>query len=323
MSDQADRTVWQVGGGQPNGLYIDELIKYGVALIGPGAAGKWNSELSDDDFGGSGVRRFATEPGLGDIILLRSGRSTVHAIGLIASEYLYLPQFDDVNGWDLQHGRRVRWFRLPAPHVFSTPAFGANPRRFSGIYTDAAITYARSFVHSPPTDWQVAALRALPDPEPELSPIPEAIAGIVGLAADLAAIYWDSERFGEYPCEAEMLAHYTIPLLRTMGWSPENIAVQWHSIDICVFRNLPRVPENIQFIIEGKRLGHGIEGVLEQAKGYAAALGVTCDLIVTDGLRYRLYEYDGKQKDFLPAAYANLPSLKRSSAKFFAEIKRQ
>jgi hypothetical protein len=322
ISDQLDRSVWQVGGGQSNRLFVDELIKYGVALIGPGDAGAWKSTMSDDDFGGSGVRRFVTEPALGDIILLRSGQSTVHAIGLIASDYLYLPQFDDVNGWDLQHARRVRWYRLPAPYAFQTTVFGANPRRFSRIYNDAAISYAHSFVRSPPTDWQVAALSALPDPEPPLSSIPEPIAEIVALAADVGGSYWDNERFGERPCEDEMIAHYAIPLLRAMGWSPENIAVQWRSIDVCVFRDLPRVPENIQFIVEGKRLGDGIEGALGQAKGYATALMVSCDLIVTDGFRYRLYEHDEQQADFLPLAYANLLSLKQPSAKFFARIKR-
>jgi hypothetical protein len=118
------------------------------------------------------------------------------------------------------------------------------------------------------------------------------------------------------------LAHYAIPLPRDMGWPPENIAVQWRSVDVCVFRALPRVPENIRFIVEGKRLGDGIEGALGQAKGYATALMVSCDLIVTDGLRYRLYEHDEQQADFLPIAYANLLSLKQSAAKFLARVKR-
>ena len=322
MSGPVDRSVWQVGGGQSNCLFVDELIKYGVALIGPGDAGKWNSGMPDDDFGGSSVRRFATEPALGDIILLRSGQFTVHAVRPIASEYLCLPQFDDVTGWDLQHARRVRWYRLPSPYAFQTTVFGANPRRFARVNSDAAIAYARSFIRSPPTDWQIAALPSLPDAEPPLSSIPASIAETVALAADLGTGYSDNERFGERPCEDEMIAHYAIPLLHAMGWSPENIAVQWRSIDVCVFRTLPRVPENIQFIVEGKRLGDGIEGALGQAKGYATALAVFCDLIVTDGLRYRLYEYDENLADFMPAAYANLLSLKQSAAKFLARLKR-
>jgi hypothetical protein len=322
MSGPIDRSVWQVGGGQSNRLFVEELIKHSVALIGPGDAGAWNPALPDDDFGGSSVRRFATEPALGDIILLRSGQSTVHAIGLVASDYVYLPQFDDVTGWDLQHARRVRWYRLPSSYTFGTSVFGANPRRFGRVYNDAAIAYSRSFIQSPPTDWQIAALPPLPDPEPPLTLIPESIAEIVALVSDLGGSYWDNERFGERPCEDEMIAHYAIPLLRALGWPPENIAVQWRSIDICVFRALPRIPGNVQFLIEAKRLGDGIEGALGQARGYATALAVFCDLIVTDGLRYRLYQYDKARTDFLPAAYANLLAPKQSSAKFFAKVKR-
>jgi hypothetical protein len=319
MSVANERAVWQVGGGPTQRSYVDQLIEFGVALIGPGDAGEWNTALSDDDFGGSGVRRFATEPGLGDIVLLRSGQSTIHAIGLIASEYLYLPQFDDVNGWDLQHARRVRWYRLLAPYDFGAAVFGANPRRFGRINVASVIGYANSFTQSPPTDWQTEALPSVPDPEPELSSSPQSIAEIVALAADLGGSYWDRERFGDHPCEDEMIAHYAVPLLRALGWPPENIAVQWRSIDICVFRALPRVPANIEFIVEAKRLGEGVEGALAQAQGYASALEVACDLVVTDGLRYRLY--DGPS-GFQPAAYANLMRLKQSSEKLFARMKR-
>jgi hypothetical protein len=297
--------------------YVDQLIEFGVALIGPGDTGEWNSALSDNDFGGSAVRRFAMEPALGDIVLLRSGQSTVHAIGLIASGYLYLPQFDDVNRWDLQHARRVRWYRLPAPYSFSTAVFGANPRRFGRINVDTVVAYAQRFIQSPPMDWQTEALPSVPDPEPELSSSPQSIAEIVALAADLGRSYWDRERFGAHP--DEMIAHYAVPLLRALGWPPEKIAVQWRGIDICVFRALPRVPANIEFIVEAKRLGEGVEGALAQAQGYTSALEVTCDLVVTDGLRYRLY--DGPS-GFLPAAYANLMRLKQPSEKLFARMKR-
>jgi hypothetical protein len=319
MADRNGKAVWQVGGGPTQRSYVDQFIEFGVALIGSADAGEWNSGLSDDDFGGSGVRRFATEPRLGDVVLLRSGQSTIHAVGLIASEYMYLQQFDDVNGWDLQHARRVRWYRLPGSYNFGAAVFGANPRRFSRINVDSVIGYAQRFIQSPPMDWQTATLPSLPDPEPELASIPEPLSEVVALAADLGRQYWDREQFGDRPSEDEMIAHYVIPLLRAMGWPPENIAVQWWSIDVCVFVAVPRVPENIKFVIEAKRLGDGVEGALAQAQGYASGFGVTCDLIVTDGLRYRLY--DGSS-GFRPAGYANLIWLKQSSEKLFARIKR-
>ena len=74
-----------------------------------------------------------------------------------------------------------------------------------------------------------------------------------------------------------------------------------------------------EMVVEAKRLGAGVEGALEQAKGYVEALGVPRDVLVTDGVRYRLY--DCKQ-DFAPVAYANLVRLKQSAVKLFDRIRR-
>ena len=72
-------------------------------------------------------------------------------------------------------------------------------------------------------------------------------------------------------------------------------------------------------MIEAKRLGADVEGALEQAKGYVQALGVARDVIVTDGIRYRLYD---SSRGFEPVAYANLARLKRPAAALFTRIRR-
>ena len=105
--------VWQVSAGPHDRTFADQCLTHGVALIGPGDTGPWCSDRSDTEFEGGFVRRFAAELGIGDVLLLRTDRSTIRAVGLVASDYQFLPQFDDVNGWDLQHARRVRWFALP------------------------------------------------------------------------------------------------------------------------------------------------------------------------------------------------------------------
>ena len=107
------RNVWQVSAGPWDRSYLDVFLNYGVALIGPGDPGPWQAQRSDDEFEGSFVRRFATELECGDVLLLRMGLSTIWAIGLVASRYEYLSQFDDVNGWDLQHARRGAMVSAP------------------------------------------------------------------------------------------------------------------------------------------------------------------------------------------------------------------
>jgi hypothetical protein len=108
-------------------------------------------------------------------------------------------------------------------------------------------------------------------------------------------------------------------MLRALGWPPERLAVKWRHIDVALFRSLPRTPENCHMVIEAKRLGAGVEGALEQARGYVSALGVPCDVVVTDGVRYRMYSCE---RDFAPLAYANLARIKAPALDLFNRLQR-
>lgn len=313
------RGVWQLAAGQASRPYADVFLRYGVGLIGPGDAGPWTPERDDDEFESGFVRRFASEVQVGDVFLLRTGISSICAVGIVASDYMYLNQFDDVNGWDLQHARRVRWCPLPEEYTFTERVFGANPPRLSRLHTPEVLDYADRFLNSPPTRWQTAPLPDLPPEEPPLVEVPQALQPIVAATHDLLPLLEDRQAFGEHPSEDEMIAHFVVPFLRALGWPPERIAVKWRYMDVAVFRALPRTPENCHLVIEAKRLGAGVEGALEQAKGYVEALGTPRDVVVTDGIRYRMYSC---QSAFEPIAYANLGRLKKPAAELFARMKR-
>jgi hypothetical protein len=311
--------VWQISAGPASRSYADVFLRHGVALIGPGDAGPWAADRDDTLFEGSFVRRFASEIAPGDVVLLRSGLARVAAVGLVVGEYLYLNAFDDVNGWDLQHARRVRWTRLPTEHDFGSAVFGANPPRCSRVWNKEVVDFATRVMNSPPTNWQAAALPELPAEQPPMAAVPEALTGLVAQAADLLPLMQDGERFGELPSEDELIVHFVVPFLRALGWPPERMAVKWRYIDVAVFRELPRTPASCRFVIEAKRLGAGVEGALEQAQGYVNALGTPCDVVVTDGIRYRMY--DGAHA-YEPLAYANLARLKQPAADLFARLQR-
>jgi predicted type IV restriction endonuclease len=149
--------------------------------------------------------------------------------------------------------------------------------------------------------------------------VPAALEGIVAQARDLVPLLQDVRAFGDLPSEEEMVAHFVVPFLRALGWPPELIAVDWRRIDVAVFRSLQRTPGNLQMVIEAKRLGAGVEGALDQAPAYMRALGVVCDVAVSDGVRYRVY--DGRL-NFAHVAYANLARLKRPAAALFERIQR-
>lgn len=313
-----NRSIWQLAGGPATRPYLDVLLKYGVGLIGPGDAGPWRPERSDDEFEGGFVRRFAHELQIGDVLLLRTGIAGISAVGIVASDYLYLNQFDDVNGWDLQHARRVRWSKLPKEYTIDSPVFGANPARCSRIWNEEVRDFAERFLNSPPINWQEAPLPELPLEELDLEKLPIFLEDLVAKANDLVGLYCDRQSFGDLPTEDELVAHFVVPFLQNFGWPTERIAIKWRHIDVAVFKSLPRTPENCRFVIEAKRLGAGVEGALEQAKGYVQGLGVPCDIIVTDGIRYRMYAC---ASNFEPVAYANLVRLKRSAVMFFDRMK--
>lgn len=166
------REIWQLAGGPTSRSYAEVFLKYGVGLIGPGDSRSWSPERLDEEFEGNFVRRFASEMKIGDEVRLRSGLATITAVGIVASDYLYLNQFDDVNGWDLQHARRIRWYKLPQDYTFDSPVFGAQPNRFSRILNEEVLDFAERFLNSPPTYWQEAPLSDLPEEEPDLIRFP-------------------------------------------------------------------------------------------------------------------------------------------------------
>jgi len=314
-----NRSFWQLAGGPVSRPYADVFLRHGVGLIGPGDAGPWKPERSDNEFEGGFVRRFADEMQVGDVLLLRTGITGISAVGIVASDYLFLNQFDDVNGRDLQHARRVRWGKLPKEYTFDSGVFGASPSRCSRIWNDGVKDFAERFLNSPPISWQEATLPELPPEEPDLEELPDFLEDLVAKANDLVGLYWDRQGFGELPTEDELVAHFAVPFLQNLGWPTERIAIKWRYIDVVVFKSLPRKPENCRFVIEAKRLGAGVEGALEQAKGYVQELGVPCDIIVTDGIRYRMYACD---REFEPVAYANLVRLKQSATTLFDMMRR-
>lgn len=313
------RSVWQISGGPASRSYVEVFLEYGVALVGPGDAGPWTPVRGDGEFEGGFVRRFASELAVGDVLLLRTGITTIASVGLVAGDYLYVNAFDDVNGWDLQHARRVRWCRLPREHAFGGAVFGANPPRCSRAFNSDVVDFVERFLNSPPTYWQTAPLPELPREQALLAEIPSALQGIVAQAADLVPLLQDRQAFGEEPSEDELIAHFVVPFLRALNWAPERIAVQWRHIDVAVFDALPRIPENCHLVIEAKRLGAGVEGALEQAKGYVEALELPRNVVVTDGVRYRMYD---AANSFQPLAYANLARLKQPAADLFARMQR-
>jgi len=311
--------IWQI---MPPAAMVNSIaeffIRYGVALMWPGDFGRWSADRYANNYAESDwLRWFAETMSIGDAILLRTGQTKICAVGVVASEYSYEDRFDDVHGFDLQHCRRVRWCKLPEEYDFGESVFTRG--RFSAVRKASVRDYVRNFLASPPMHWREVPLPELPAEEPSLDDVPRELRNIVARAQDLVPLYGDSERFGDCPSEDELVGHFVIPFLRALGWPPERIAVKWRYIDIAVFRTLPRISENCRFVVEAKRIGAGVEDALGQAIGYVEDLGVSCDVVVTDGIRYRMYACEN---GFTSVAYANLIRLKQSAVQLFKRLER-
>jgi predicted Mrr-cat superfamily restriction endonuclease len=108
------RRLWQVAAGIKERSYVELLVEWDVVIIGPGNCGKWPScraEMKKQFPGQVSIsQRFCEEMKRGDLIALRLSTDEVHAIGEVADAAAqWLDDFGDVDGWDLQTVRRVRW----------------------------------------------------------------------------------------------------------------------------------------------------------------------------------------------------------------------
>ena len=320
MTAARERPIWQVSGGPTDRPYCDLFLRCGIALIGPGDVGPWRPGAEDIPDLPQSVAYFAQGPSVGDTVILRCGVSTMAAVGIIASDYLYLTQFDDVRGWDLQHARRVRWFELPEPHDFGRHVFRAC--RFSQVWDEEVKDHVRMITGSSLARWKTAPLPALPEEEPELVELPPRLGPLIGEVHDLLGLYWGADYPNSLPAEDETVAHVVVPFLKAIGWRSEHIAIKWRDIDVALLDPPQREPGNVRFVIEAKRLGYGLEGALDQAKGYVTKLDVppeTVHIIVTDGIRYRLY-VAGPEGGYSQAAYANFERLKLGAAALFGRL---
>ncbi|MCY4312729.1 MAG: type I restriction enzyme HsdR N-terminal domain-containing protein [Gammaproteobacteria bacterium] len=286
--------IWQIGSGTRGRDYSSTFMEHSVALIGPGYSGEWRSDGSNDSFTNKSdancVRTMAQRIKKGDILILRKGRETICAIGLIVSKYEYLDQFDNVHGWDFQHARRVLWIRRE--HSFSQSVFGAVPRRVASVNKPEVREYIDKFVRQTHSEWLNGKLPCLPPkvPELELGKIPEGLKGIICRIKRMRDFYYKNG----YPTERELVAHCVVPFLRSLGWSEEQIALEWRversKVDVCVFSKCPRTPGNCHFLVEAKELDTGLEGeALNQAVKYASQIGVH-RVVMTNGMEYYMYQ---------------------------------
>mgnify|MGYP005854899119 CR=1 FL=1 len=327
------RRIWQFAAGDSNRSYQDLCLRWDAIMFGPGYAGPWpdcEEQLKADGCTTRKrglIRRFCEEVSEGDLIVLRVGTAQVYGVGEVVGDYAWYSDFEDVDGWNLQHVRRVRWLWQYAdqPKTFSAYALklgdtiqsltGDAVRAWLESVEVAADSKNREVVALPPTCVHSAA----PSASVTMTEIADTLfdfgVGAVSIEAltrgidDLRRIASWYDRADIAPSESETVAYLVVPLLRALGWTPQRMAVEWNHVDLALFQAMPRINRNLAIAVEVKKRGKSCLNARSQAEGYAEQPGrESClRLIVTDGIRYGVYirQPDAKFPD-RPAAYLNL-----------------
>jgi hypothetical protein len=307
--------------------YSELCIKWDVILNGPGNAGPWpdciktlRAERTAKKI--TDLKRFSEEMKDGDLVVLRLGTATVLAVGQIVGAYQWHEGYGDIDGWDLQHVRRVRWLwkDLGSPKVFDT--YGLKLGDTTQRLNDGPVTqWLSSLAIS--EDAFKRPLAVLPDSlqrnEISISEISEflfdhgvasaSITNLVNEIGELSRIAKWYQRSG-MPSEHETVAYLVVPLLRALGWTPQRMAVEWNHIDVALFERLPRSDQSLQVVVEAKKMNNSCLSAQSQAVAYANGKAGCHRLIVTDGLRYGVFVRK-EQEAFHLYAYLNLPRLRR------------
>ena len=120
--DIEGRRIWQQAAGDTDRDYANLCLKWDVILNGPASYGRWpecQQGLREDGSSEKKItdlKRFCEQMKHGDLVVLRSGTSVVLAVEEIVGCYEHNEEFNDVDGWNIAHVRRVRWLWKDTEH---------------------------------------------------------------------------------------------------------------------------------------------------------------------------------------------------------------
>ena len=333
------RSVWQQAAGDTKRNYVDICLKWDVILNGPtGIYGSWpecQEKMRNDGCSAKKItdlKRFCEDIQDKDFVVLRLGTRDVYGVGEIVGDYEYHEEFNDIDEWDIAHIRRVRWIwkYSQEPKGFNTYSLklGDTTQRLSRDAYDV-----KEWLNSLqiPENFQNQEPRPLPQNYEyesfNLEQISEYLFGEgvssasisnlmnkIGELIRIAKWYWGA---GQNPSEHETVNFLVVPLLRTLGWTPQKMGIEWHRMDVALFAKLPREQDSLSAVVEVKKMDEPLLPAFDQAKTYAGNYEQCKRVILTDGLRYLVFARGGgsankKVGEFsqAPIAYLNLIRLR-------------
>ncbi|MHA2230981.1 MAG: hypothetical protein ACXAB4_00585 [Candidatus Hodarchaeales archaeon] len=326
--------IWQIATGEPGRDYRELFLDYDIMILGPSQYGDARNYKYQDGVGnssGNQVHRFTYGPKPGDRIIMRFAHDVI-GIGQIPAmethQYSFEEDFFRVYGWDLCHCRRVIWAENyilgDLANVFKKakqkPSFTQvhEKRILDLVKSIESVKFERQLKDLPSID-------TLEYKEEELG-IRLFRAGISNKNIDdilkaleqadrLCSWYKSKEHCGRKPTENEIVSHTILPLFLGLGWSHQQIAVEWHKVDMAFFIATPTTKENCVMILEAKGLGQPLTDVLKQPLGYIQDIGIdNANVIVTtDGENLFVYKRKGStwKENEHPEGYISVTRLQK------------
>jgi hypothetical protein len=329
MVDVEGRRIWQQAAGDDDRDYAELCLKWDVILNGPGDYGRWPqcaNHLREDEYSErkiTDLRRFCEEMENGDLVILRRGTSVALAVGEIVGCYEHHEEFNDVDGWDVSHVRRVRWLWKGSKQFDTyTLRLGDTTQRLNSEVVNSWLESLNvsddAYVHDPV---QLPCVRVNADISVDeisdylfgkgvASAVISSLLVEIGELIRIANWYKREQK----PSERETVIYLVVPLLRALGWTPQRMAIEWNKMDVALFSSLPRKHDVVSVIVEAKKMDSSCLSAVSQAADYALGAEHCTRLIVTDGLRYGVFAREGVESSlngkFSLNAYVNLRRLR-------------
>ena len=292
-------TYWQIAAGYEQRDYSDLFLKYGIAFAGGGLE----------------------EVEIGDVMVLKQGVTKIKAVGKVKGNVTYGDEdrLLDYDGWILPEYCSVEW-KLPNKSIDCVRGLtrGAlrrihqkGPKDVANDILKTGRPIGRSF--SPSSTKEIKdneILRFLIEEGIRPSSSDE-ITSTISKIRLLAEYYYHMcpwEDIGEH----ETRTFLVVPLLLALGWSEQQIKIEFRKIDIACFRkpcknNREEWEKECVAIIETKRFGAGLDYAHQQAKAYSEDFPHCQAVIATNGYCYKVYLRDqDNQFQTKPSAYVNL-----------------
>ncbi len=323
--------VWQIAAGEPGRDYGELFFDHDMMIMGPMdfgnallksyAVGKPNNPYRQ-------VHGFAHGPKPGDRVLMRFAHDVI-GIGEIPSEEEYQYSFNEafrcVYGWDLCHCRRVIWAEN---YELGDLAFVYQTAKQKPTFTQVHERHIVKMVQDINNAYFERSLKELPEIDASIYSDEELgvelfRAGISNKNInDILIALQQAERLlawypkcecGRSPSENEIVSHIILPLFLGLGWSHQQIAVEWNKVDIAFFKRTPTIEENCVMVLEAKGLGKALSDILDQPKSYVQSLKLADvkHILTTDGENLFVYEKSGNEWISNPTGYLNVRTLQK------------